>query len=386
MKSKKLLALINSKKEEARGLLDTDMAKAKAIVEEVRGLEEDLKTVEALEEDELRNLANKGVNIRDEKREYTKEDELRAIGKYITGSILTEEERALVTVSDNGALLPEGYINELMLLRKGFPALKDYCHVIPVKTKTGKMPVATLGNNKLAKLSSNQPIPEGAMITNDIIFDIEDYGKFVPIENSLTDDEVVGIISNILIPDFAEGSVAAENEEIMTLVKANTVRVEGDDYTAIEDAIDTSLPSVKGGLITVTNTAGYAYLKNRKDTIGRNLNLVTVVNGITMFQEKPLVVIEDENIEVVAGKLVFYVANLKEVCKFLDRQTFEVTKSTEFLFNKNQNCLRAIERFDTELGSKRSCKTIVISKTPTPAAFSVEEKIEDTKTSKKDTK
>ena len=56
------------------------------------------------------------------------------------------------------------------------------------------MPVANLGQNKLAKLSSDTPIDDGAVSTNQIKYDVEDYGKFVPIERSLTDDEVVGIV------------------------------------------------------------------------------------------------------------------------------------------------------------------------------------------------
>ena len=128
MKSKKLRALIKAKKEEARGLLDTDMKRAKELTEEIRELKEDLAVAEEVEEDELRDLKNNAP--KDEKREVNKEMEVRAAAKHVLGMKLSEEERALVKVSDNGALLPEGYINELMVLRKGFPSLKKYCHVI----------------------------------------------------------------------------------------------------------------------------------------------------------------------------------------------------------------------------------------------------------------
>lgn len=374
MKSKEILKKIQAKREEARGLLNAnDMAGAKKINKEIRGLEEDLETALEIEEGEMRDLQKRGIQVpvdNGEKRNIDKQAELRALGKYVLGMNLNEEERGLVKVADNDALLPEGYVNELMLLRDGYPALKKFCHVIPVKSKTGKMPVAQLGKNKLAKLSSDTPIDQGAVSTSHVKYDVEDYGKFVPIENSLTDDEVVGIIESILMPDFAEGSVEAENEEILNLIKADATPVEGEDYTALEQAIDTLVPAVRGGAITITNTAGFSYLKNKKDAIGRKLDLITYVNGQAMFNNKPIIELSDSVVEATPGKLIFYVVNLKEAVKFFDRAGIVITKSKEFLFNKNQDCLRAIERFDAQKGSMRSCKKVEFSPTQELQAFS----------------
>lgn len=374
MKSKEILKKIQAKREEARGLLNAnDMEGARKINEEIRSLEEDLETALEIEEGEMRDLQKRGVQVpvdNGEKRNIDKQVELRALGKYILGMNLNEEERGLVTVADNDALLPEGYVNELMLLRDGYPALKKFCHVIPVKNKTGKMPVAQLGKNKLAKLSSDTPIDQGAVSTSHVKYDVEDYGKFVPIENSLTDDEVVGIIESILMPDFAEGSVEIENEEILNLIKADATPVEGEDYTALEKAIDTLVPAVRVGAITITNTAGFSYLKNKKDAIGRKLDLITYVNGQAMFNNKPIIELSDSVVEATPGKLIFYVVNLKEAVKFFDRAGIVITKSKEFLFNKNQDCLRAIERFDAQKGSMRSCKKVEFSPTQELQAFS----------------
>lgn len=374
MKSKEILKKIQAKREEARGLLNAnDMAGARKINEEIRGLEEDLETALEIEEGEMRDLQKRGAQVpvdNGEKRNIDKQVELRALGKYVLGMNLNEEERGLVTVADNDALLPEGYVNELMLLRDGYPALKKFCHVIPVKNKTGKMPVAQLGKNKLAKLSSDTPIDQGAVSTSHVKYDVEDYGKFVPIENSLTDDEVVGIIESILMPDFAEGSVEIENEEILNLIKDDATPVEGEDYTALEKAIDTLVPAVRGGAITITNTAGFSYLKNKKDAIGRKLDLITYVNGQAMFNNKPIIELSDSVVEATPGKLIFYVVNLKEAVKFFDRAGIVITKSKEFLFNKNQDCLRAIERFDAQKGSMRSCKKVEFSPIQELQAFS----------------
>ena len=53
----------------------------------------------------------------------------------------------------------------------------------------------------------------------------------------------------------------------MKVLKDNAVAVEGaTGYEDVQLAIDKALPSVKAGLATYTNTSGYAYLKNLKDS------------------------------------------------------------------------------------------------------------------------
>ena len=62
-------------------------------------------------------------------RDNIEKQEIRALTKAILGKELNEEERGLVTVAGNGAILPEGFINKLEVYRKGFPSLKKYCHI-----------------------------------------------------------------------------------------------------------------------------------------------------------------------------------------------------------------------------------------------------------------
>ena len=372
MKSKEIMEKIKDKRAEARAKMDAgDMTAARTLAEEVRGLEADLETALAIEEGELRDLQGRGVQIPsgagDETRKFTREDELRALGKHLFNMQMTDEERGLVTVAGNGALLPEGYINDVMLLRDGYPSLKKYAHVIPVTDKTGKMPVANFQDKiSLQNYQVILPIDQGETAsTTQLKYDVEDYGKFVPIERSLTDDEVVGIIENILMPDFAEGAIAIENEEILEVIKSGATEVEeATDYEDVEKAIDSLVPSARAGAITITNTAGFVYLKNKKDALGRKLNLITYVDGVAMFNNKPIVELSDALVTASHGKLIYYVANVKEACKFFDRKGVEITKSTEFLFNKNQDCLRAIERFDVVKGATRSIKKIEFTVTP----------------------
>lgn len=343
---------------EMRSFLDSkDSVNAKAKSEEIKNTKELLVLEEELYEEEKRALSSKLKT--NENIKVNEKNEIRAIAKAVLGKELNKEERALVSVTGNSAILPEGFINQIEIYRKGFPSLKKYCHVIPVTTKTGKMPLATLGKNTLAKLTGESVIPEGAVVTDKVNFDVEDFGKFVPIERDLTDDEAVSIIENILIPDFGEGSVTAENIEIMSIIKSNSKDITGaKSYEDIETAINGMIPSAKAGAITITNTTGYCYLKGMKDKEGRSLNLITKIGDVEYFNGYPIIYLDDTDITDETNTHIFYVANLKELVKFFDRKGVLIEKSTEFLFNKNQDCMRAIERFDTVKGNERSAKCI----------------------------
>ena len=357
----KILELRNKISEltkEMRNFLDNkDSVNAKAKSEEIRNTKELLTLEEELYEEEQRALSSKLKTNKNIK--VNGNSEIRAIAKAVLGKELNEEERALVSVTGNSAILPEGFINQIEIYRKGFPSLKKYCHVIPVTTKTGKMPIATLGQNTLAKLTGDSAIPEGAMVTDKVSFDVEDFGKFVPIERDLTDDEAVSIIENILIPDFGEGSVTAENIEIMSIIKTNSQDITGaSGYEDIEKAINGMIPSAKAGTITITNTTGYCYLKGMKDKEGRSLNLITKIGDVEYFNGYPIIYLDDTDITDETNTHIFYVSNVKELVKFFDRKGVLIEKSTEFLFNKNQDCMRAIERFDVVKGNARSAKCI----------------------------
>lgn len=369
----KLLKMLKTKMDlrsqlAAKAKSTEDVKELRSLNSQMEELNADIKGIEELvaaEEERERNAQHQDLNVlsNQETRGKDNKAELRAIAKMLMKKSLSEEERSLVTLSGNAAIMPEGFIKELTLLRKGFPSLKQYCHVIPVTTNTGRMPVATLGTNKLVKLVSGQAISEGAKSTSQVSYAVEDYGKIIPIENSLTEDEVVGIIENIITPDFAEGAVSAENDEILSILKENATAVEGvTDYVGLEQAIDGALPTVKAGLVTVTNVSGYCYLKTLKDKEGRSLNLITTVNGVEVFNGKPIITLDDADLEATSGKLVFYIANLKELVKFFDRKTLEIATSDQVLFDYNQTAVRAVERFDVKKGSERSAKKIEFTK------------------------
>ena len=66
-------------------------------------------------------------------------NEMRAITKSIMGKELSKEERAAVKTSDNAAVLPKQFINELEEIKKGYGSLKEYCDVKKVTKNEGSI-------------------------------------------------------------------------------------------------------------------------------------------------------------------------------------------------------------------------------------------------------
>lgn len=369
--------LIDNKKDLRNALIAKadkveDIKELRSINEQITLINAELKDLDALAaEQEEREAAIKEELKNKLTNEYKKNDEsalqMRSLAKVLMNRSLNEEEKraasSVVNAAGNGGLIPEQFVNQIDILRKGFPSLKPYCHVIPVTSDHGKMPAATLGQNKLVKLTGG-PLPEGAFTSDKYTFNVADYGKFVAVENSLTEDEVIGIITNLLFPDFAEGSVNIENEEIITVLKAGATAVTGaKTYEDIQVTIDTTLPAARNGLTVVTNISGYAYLKNLKDKEGRPLDLITNIGGVDYFHGYPLVYLDDADVApATAGNMIYYVCNLREGAKFFDRKGIELATSKEALFTSNQTAVRAIERFEVVKGSVRSFKSIEFAK------------------------
>lgn len=349
---------IEDKKAEARGFTNAkDLEGAKKAMEELRALQDTLKIEEELEQSEIRDL-EKQKEIRKDDENMTKVNEMRSIVKKMMGYEMTSEERATIKTVDNGAVIPKQFINKLQEIKKGFGSLKGYTDVITVTKNEGTIPVVDLDQNTLPEVAEGDNIIDGTLVTTDLPFKCKKHGLIQTLTSELVDDaeiEIEGLVNK----NFAEIVTVAENTKIMNVLKNNAVSTEGTTYEDIQLAIDKSLPSIKAGLATYTNTSGYAYLKNLKDSQKRPLNLVTEMNGKYYFHGKELVVVDDSLLAPAEEKsYVFIVANAKEAVKFIDRKAVTIAKSTEAGFTTDTVKVRILERFDVIKGSTRSIKKI----------------------------
>lgn len=346
---------------------DVDGAKAKK--EEIRKAQDLLKMEQELEENEKRELENQKNNKERgndemENREVNKELEYRALVKVMMGKELSEDEKRAVTtanvVSNSGAILPQGFINEVQILRKGYKALKDYCHVLPVETNTGKMPIASVGG-ELANLAEDTEMVKGMLTTTPVDYAVKDYGLLKAVENSVLEDSPISFIDGVVAVDFAESSVNTENKKIITLAnsKATSLTLGTKKIEAVlETQISKVVPSLRRGLIILTNAEGYAYIDNLKDAQGRRLDIVTEgANGELYFKGKEVIDMDDTLLPSLTETktMVFYLVNLKALVKFFDRKGYEISRSAEAGFTYNQTLIKVIERFDVKDADNRAC-------------------------------
>ena len=278
---------------------------------------------------ELREL----IGQKTEKRTAAATGELRAAVKYALkgAGTLTEEERAAVNIDNNAAILPEQFVNDIQVLREGFPSLKEHCHIVRATSNHGKMPFAKIGGKKLTKYKSGTKLTGEAANTEDISYNIENYGALVPIANDLQEDEAVNIIQDVIKPDFAEAGVNSENDEILKIVEAAAVNKSTGvtDWRGVKKVIDGVLPTLRAKTIVITNLTGYVYLQSQEDKNGRTLS----DEAITAATE---------------GAVVFYVVNLYALVKFFERKGYTVSTDKSVFFESDELALKVQERFDCE--------------------------------------
>lgn len=346
-------------KSELREFIEAgDLEKSKAKEKEVKEARELLRIAEDQEkEDRERILNQKRVK---EDRKITREEELRAIAAIALkrGSELTDEERGTIVSTGNSAIIPKQFVDDLIEIKKGYGSLKEYCDVIPVTKNEGTIPVIDYDQNELADVVEGQDIVEGNLVTTDVSFKCTKVGLFQKVSSETVDDAAIEV-DTLIRNNFSEIATTKENKKIIALINKNaTVVEEATDYDAIENAIDSTVPSAKTGVVTLCNSAGYCLLNNKKDTQGRPLNLITVgANGVEYFHNKPIAQFDDSLVAPTKEKkAVFFVLNFKEAVKFIDRK--QITVATGKEIKDDTDMWSILERIDVVSGSKRTIKKI----------------------------
>lgn len=357
MKIEELRTELEAKKVEVRSFLDAkDVVKAEVAMEEKRNLEKQIAIEEELEAEEKRKLEGQKTKERGVDN-MESVNEMRSVVKKVMGMEMSEEERAMVKSADNAPVIPKQFVNELEIIQKGFGSLKEYCDVKQVTKNEGTIPMINLDQNELADVLEGADIVDGVLVTTDLTFKCSKVGLVMPLSSEILEDAEVEI-EGLVKDSFANSATSNENKKIIKVIKDNAVAIVGaTDYEDVENTMDSALPSVKAGLVTVTNTKGFVHLKNRKDSTGNKLNLVTEVNGKYIFNSKELIVVDDAILAPSeAEKQIFYVLNFKEAVKFLDRKAVTIERWRE---SKNDSYnISILERFDVTKGSVRSIKSI----------------------------
>lgn len=354
---------IRSKTEEMQKKIEArDVEGAKTLKKEIQETRELLKLAAEEEAEEKRGLEEQKKGKQEERGKASVKggiSEFRSIVKSVMGKEVTEEERASIKTLDNSAVVPKEFVNQLQEIKKGYGSVKEYCDIIPVTKNEGTIPVVDLDQNEFPEVKEGDNILDGTLVTSDLPFKCYKHGLIQSLTSELVDDAEVEIES-LVKKNFAEIATKAENEKVIKVITENAKEITGaTSYEDVEKEIDTSLPTVKAGLVTLTNVQGYAYLKNLKDNEGRPLKLVTEMNGKEFFHGKELVVVDDTLLSpATEGNKVFYIANMKEAVKFCERKGVTIARSTEAGFRDDTVKLRILERFGVVKGSTRSIKKV----------------------------
>lgn len=359
MTLEELRALWNKLKGEARSLNEEGkIDEAEAKIKEMRSTQKKIDNLVALEEAERRDLTGQMGN------DPTvisggKTNEMRALAKVVLGQKLTEEERAVIKIADNSAIVPKQFIDELEELRKGYGSLKYLCNIIPVTTEQGTKPVIDLDQGEdLEIVLEGADIEDDTLATSHIDFKVDKIGKLIRLSSELVDDAALDI-ETMAKTVFLEKATRAENSRILACINTNatavTLAADAVDYKEMTKEMDKAVPSVRTGLITLVNTTMFAEIKNAEDKQGRSLNLITNINGQDYFNGKPIIVFDDSLVKLTTGKTkLAYILSMKEAVKFFDRKQVTIAKAEKF--ENDTKMIRILERIDVKNGSARSIK------------------------------
>lgn len=337
-------SLAKEKKEEEARSKALEREKIEARMEII---EEEIESVMTAIDEERKNTNFTGGrvisdgNSKEEKRSL----QLSAMSKQVRGIQLSEEERDVISATNNGAVIPQEFVNEFEKLKEGYPSLKEHCHVIPVNRNAGKMPVrAGATVDKLANLAEDTELVKAMLKTQPMTYDIDDYGLLAPIDNSLLEDSEINFLE-FVNEEFAEFAVNTENAEIVKQAKALLAEETINDYAGLVKTINSLVPNARKRAIIVTNSDGRAYLDGLMDKQGRPLLKELSDGGDLIFKGRPVIELEDSIFDA-SEEIKFIVSDFKTLIKFLDRKQYLIDQSKEAGYTKNQTIARIIERFD----------------------------------------
>ena len=120
-------------------------------------------------------------------------------------------------------------------------------------------------------------------------------------------------------------------------------------WAALKKSINVDLdPSCLIGGMIVTNQSGFACLDEEVDGNGRPILQENPANRTQkLFQGLPIHVFPDAQLPNIDGThFPIIYGDTKAGCTFVEHQSLEFALSDQYLFGKNQNCLRVIEGFD----------------------------------------
>ena len=293
----------------------------------------------------------------DEVKDQGKADGFKTLAKMLTGKALDDSEKALISGTDAASgenyLIPEDVKAEINELRKTYVSARDIVTVETTSALAGSVNYESGTPAGLAAFDDGDAIAEE---TNPTFvqkkFSIGWFGKLIPISRILLGAEKAGLMAYIN-RWFVKNSIITENAKIFATLKAGynsgtPKAVAG--WKELKKSINVDLdPSCLIDGVIVTNQSGFAALDAEEDKDGKPVLQENPANRTEkLFQGLPIKVFPDAqlpNIDTTHFPMIY--GATKAGATLVDYENLQFTLSEHYLFNKNQNCLRVIEGFDT---------------------------------------
>ena len=346
---------IAQKAAEAKGYTEgenKDIAKAQALLDEIKDLEKELNVLTELEQRNKGNVPKDPVPGAEKKA-----NGFNMLAKMLHRKPLDETEKAALvsgTNSENGEtyLVPEDVRAEINELRKSYVSAKPLVNVSYTDALAGSETYEEGNPTGLTDFDDGDAIEEESGIKFVLKkFTIAFKGKLIPVSRILLGAAKASLM-NYLNRWFVKNAVISENAKIFGTLKAGYNAGTPKALTgwkALKKSINKDLdPSCKIDGVIITNQSGWTYLDEEEDKNGRPILQPNPANATEkLFQNMVVHVFPDAqlpNIDATHAPVIY--GSTKAGCTFVEHQALEFAISEHYLFNKNQNCLRVIEGFD----------------------------------------
>lgn len=375
---RELLALIETKTKEARSFMDgenKDVAKAKALLDEVDQLKAEYEAEQRLFEAEKQEAEQNPEAEKATKGKASAEDVIKAFGadakagfKTNRGGELTKDGEVGMmnegVPAEGGYTVPEDVRTQVEQFRDAEFSLLSLVRRETVTTNTGARTFkARAQQTGFAEVAEGGNIgKKNAPQFTRLTWAIKKYAGYLPVTNELRYDSDANI-ARVIIEWLGGESRATANRLILAKIATKTaVALAGLD--GIKHAINVTLGAAFRGRVTiVTNDDGLNYLDTLKEASDSNKYLLSPdprdpmklrlsVGAVSV----PLEVVPNQVMATGTGnKIPFIIGDLKEAIVYWDRQHMSIAESAvaaigDFnAFEQDLTLYRAIEREDVTL-------------------------------------
>lgn len=350
---RELIQIIGEKKEEARSMLEgRKMEEARALTKEIKELQAEYETEEALFEEERSSIESgleKGSVV-----PIGTPDQTRTFFKALRGEVLSDEERALVVggTNEENLIIPQDINTQINELRRSYKSARELIGLYPTNTLTGSFVYEdTTTITELTNFTDGGDVPSSNEPKfKPVSYALKEYGGLLPVSNLLLKNETGGLI-NYIGTWFNKKAIKTENKKIFEALQSNKTAKAIADWKALKKSINVDLdPELATDIVIVMNQDAFDVLDAALDGTGRPVLQPNPANPTQrLFMGYPVEVFSNALLPTTGTTTkkapIFYGA-LKEGATFVAKEGLEFATSEHAGFAKNQTLIRVIELFD----------------------------------------